>query len=71
MILKKCDCGGELKPKKDFHNQTDPKGYEKLQKLMLKECGFNYEIKGYNCIICGQCYDENFNRENIVLGWLK
>ena len=68
--MKKCEeCGGELKPKIEFYGKDH---FKKLQKSFKKK--FKEELqepKGYNCIVCGLCYDENFKKENHSIGWLK
>ncbi len=68
--MRKCDCGGELKLKKDFFNQDDSNTYDKLREEIKKEYGSYIDVKGYNCIVCGQCYNENYQKEDMCLGWM-
>jgi hypothetical protein len=66
------ECGGELRPKADFFKQDGPEKYEEIKKKFKKEFGTDLpEPTGYNCIKCGACYDNNYKREEINLGWLK
>ena len=72
MTLPKCKkCGGELKPKIDFFRQNDKNGFKKIQESFRKEFGKELpEPKGYNCISCGACYDQDLKREKLNLAWL-
>lgn len=62
----KCECGGEIKPTKELFKQSADYGDFKKE---LKKMGIS-EIKGYNCIECGQCYDENLKKMDGRLAWL-
>ena len=66
----KCKCGGELKLKKSFF-QRSSKEWHRMSERFRKEFGDKLPIpKGYNCIKCGACYDEEFKREKYNIGWL-
>lgn len=72
--LPKClVCGGMLKPKIEFFKQGHTeKEYQEIKKRFKKEIGEEFpEPTGYNCIVCGRCYDEHFNEENYSIGWLR
>ena len=62
-------CGGELKPKIDSFKQNGElkKMKEKFRRQFNKEFP---EPEGYNCIVCGACYDEHFVREKWNIGRL-
>lgn len=72
MIKQRCkECGGELRLKIDFFKQDGEDRLEKLKKSFKKKFSVNLpELKGYNCIECGACYDEKFEREELNVGWL-
>jgi|GEM_PF-2216736 len=67
MSLKPCEkCGGEIKPIEDiFKNSPDYSNFRKeMEKIGIPES------QHYNCVVCGQIYDEDLNRVNLKLGWL-
>jgi len=71
-MIKCKDCGGTLKPKIKFFNQSDPNGFSKLAESFKKEFGKELKVlKGYNCIKCGSCYDLNFKRQKFNILWMK
>lgn len=73
MEILKCNCGGEIKPMMDFFKQDDPEGKrrEKMQKNFKKIFGKDLpDFKGFNCIECGQAYNEQLQKEPWKLGWL-
>lgn len=72
MINRKCrECGGELKLKIDFFKLDEKNRLEKMNESFKKKFGNDLPTpKGYNCIECGACYDEKFEREELNVGWL-
>lgn len=66
-MKKRCEeCGGEIRPTKNLFQQSPD--YADFKKE-LEKMGIS-ETKGYNCIDCGQAYDENLKKMNMRLGWL-
>lgn len=63
-----CECGGEIRPTIDFFEKENR---EKKKKDFKERFGKELpDLKNYNCINCGQCFDENFKKMSIRLGWL-
>ena len=73
-IIKKCIyCGGEIKSCDDFYKQDGrEKEYAKLKKRFEKKLGTKWKnSENYNCIKCGQMYDEFLKPMEFKRGWLK
>ena len=65
------ECNGELKPKEDFFKQSGEEHFNNMKKEYEKLTGLKLELKGFNCVECGQCYDEQYRKQKISLGWLQ
>lgn len=68
-LTHKCECGGEIKPIVDFFK--DKKKLEEVKEVAKSMTGIDLEEpRGYNCIVCGQVYGENFEKMPYKIGWL-
>lgn len=69
-------CGGELKPKLEFFKNDGEDKFKEMQQSFKKMFGKRKDYKplelpkGFNCIVCGKCYNEDFKKENYSIGWL-
>ena len=68
----KCVCGGELKLVEDFFKQGGIKRYNEMAMEFEKVVGRKWtESTDYNCIKCGQVYNENFIHKGYKIAWLQ
>ena len=64
-----CECGGEIRATKEFFGDEKERN-ETRESFKKKFGGELSEPDGYNCINCGQVFDENFKKSDYKMGWL-
>lgn len=65
-------CGGEVRPLEEFFKLQGEENYNFMKAEWKRVMGIEWKISNdFNCLECGQVYDELLIPKALKLGWAK